>query len=212
MTIKAVIFDLGGVVLDSPLDALARYEARQGLPHNFLNRLIVEKGREGSWSKLERGKLGLEEFFNAFDSEAAQKGARISSVELMLEIAKTAQVRPVMLEAIQRLRARGLKVAALTNNWLSEGPYAERMDALREQFDVFIESSSVGLQKPDPRIYELTCQELGIQPEEAVFLDDIGRNLKPAREMGMATVRVSDPDTALAELEALLGIDLRGVG
>ncbi|MEW6443540.1 MAG: HAD family phosphatase [bacterium] len=209
MAIKAVIFDLGGVVLDSPLEVLARYEARIGLSPNFLNRLIAQRGLDGAWSRLERGKMGMEEFFDAFDAEVAAAGGRISSRDLIAEITLDTQPRPPMLEAIRRLRAAGFKVAALTNNWLTDGPYAERMDLLRAEFDVFVESSRTGLQKPDPRIYQVACRELEIRPEEGVFLDDIGRNLKPARQLGMTTIRVSDPQAALGELEGIVGIALQ---
>jgi len=119
-----------------------------------------------------------------------------------------------MLEAIRRIRARGLPVAALTNNWVTEapGPASPREAATRSRlaahFDVFVESAVVGLRKPDPRIYALVCEKLGLAPPRVAFLDDIGRNLKPARELGMATIKVDDPDQALRELGALLGLDL----
>lgn len=209
MTIKAVIFDLGGVVFDSPLEVLAAYEARKGLPPNFLNRVIVESGRRGAWSRLERGVFGLQEFSGAFDAEVAAAGGNISSVELMAEIAKSFRVRPVMMEAIRRIRSAGLKVAALTNNWLLEDHDAGLAELMKAEFDVFVESSAVGLQKPDPRIYELVCESLAVRPDEAVFLDDIGRNLKPARQLGMVTIKVAEADQALSQLEAVLSMPLR---
>ena len=129
----------------------------------------------------------------------------------MAHMAKSSGVRPLMLEAVRRIRARGLAVAALTNNWRSEGEGpGSGGKGLGEHFDLIVESSVVGYSKPDPRIYELACEELGIEPGEAVFLDDIGRNLKTARLLGMATIKVADPEKALAELEELLGFSLRG--
>jgi epoxide hydrolase-like predicted phosphatase len=113
--------------------------------------------------------------------------------------------RPAMLEAIRRIRGRGLAVAALTNNWVGE---QDRTAEIRDHFDAFVESSVVGLRKPDPRIYHLACETLSIEPAEAVFLDDIGRNLKIARELGMTTVKVDQPDEALRELSELLGFSL----
>jgi len=119
-----------------------------------------------------------------------------------------------MVAAIRSLRARGLRTAALTNNWTDadgqthvSGPTetARRLDAL---FDTIVESALEGLRKPDPRIYELTCARLGVTPDAAVFLDDLGANLKPAREMGMTTIKVDDPHDALRALSALVGFAL----
>ena len=114
-----------------------------------------------------------------------------------------------MLEAIRRLRARRFRVGALTNNWRRAGPDDDVIPhRLRDHFDVFIESRAVGLRKPDPRIYLLACRELGVPPERTAFLDDIGANLKSARALGMATIKVDDPRQALEELGRLLNIDL----
>jgi epoxide hydrolase-like predicted phosphatase len=113
-----------------------------------------------------------------------------------------------MVSAIRRIRAGGLRAGALTNNWDSDDQ-KQKMDLLRAEFDVFIESVRVGLRKPDPRIYELCCKRLEVAPNEAVFLDDIGVNLKSARALGLTTIKVDDPDIALAELEGALGIALR---
>jgi putative hydrolase of the HAD superfamily len=82
------------------------------------------------------------------------------------------------------------------------------MSQLRTEFDVFIESTRVGLRKPDRRIYELTCRELGVEPERVAYLDDIGLNLKPARALGMTTIKVDDIDVALRELSDVVGFSL----
>ena len=113
-----------------------------------------------------------------------------------------------MIRAIGRIRSEGYKTAALTNNWVYDSGPPERMGATAEAFDVMIESCRVGLRKPDPEIYREACRELGIAPEEAVFLDDIGRNLKPARKMGMTTIKVDSPEQAINDLEAVLGVRL----
>jgi putative hydrolase of the HAD superfamily len=117
-------------------------------------------------------------------------------------------IRPAMVEAVRRCHER-LKTAFLTNNFgvaeRGDGPW----NGLSEHVDVIVESSRVGLRKPDPAIYRLVCDELGVEPPEAVFLDDLGVNLKPARALGMTTIKVVDPDTALAELEAVVGFALR---
>src|SRR5262249_39446588 len=117
--------------------------------------------------------------------------------------------RPEMTRAIERIRARGLRTAALTNNWADE-QRASSPNGMHEValFDVVVESAVEGLRKPDPRIYELVWERRDVLASEAVFLDDLGVNLKPAREMGMATIKVVDVDNALAELGALLGLDL----
>ena len=206
MPIKAVIFDLGGVILDSPMEIFAAFEKQHGLPENFLNRLIVESGQEGAWARLERGELALTEFFDAFDQEIRQAGADISSRKLMAAVNDFANVRPEMLKAVRRLRKSGYLVAALTNNWLLDnGGTSTGLDLLKAEFDVFIESSRAGVAKPDPAIYEMALRELGVRAEDAAFLDDIGRNLKPAKQMGMTTIKVTNAEDAIAELDRVLG-------
>ena len=206
MAIAAVIFDLGGVVLGSPLHAIARFEREQGIPDGFVNRVVVESGPGGAWSRLERGELDLERFYPAFEADCARAGRSVPARPMMERIAAVAGPRPAMLTAVARIRARGLETAALTNNWSGEG---DGTRALRDHFDVFVESCALGMRKPDPRIYVHTLEALGVEAREAAFLDDIGRNLKPARALGMATIKVEDPDQALGELEALVGFALR---
>jgi putative hydrolase of the HAD superfamily len=203
--IAGVLFDLGGVVVDSPLHALARYERDHGLPHNAINRAIVAAGEQGAWSRLERGEMGLDEFFVPFEGDCRAHGVALSGSRMMEYIAEARRPRPQMLEAIRRIRERGLRVGALTNNWKTDatGPHP-----LRPHFHVVVESAVVGLRKPDPRIYELACRELGVAPPVTAFLDDIGRNLKSARALGMTTIKVEDPDVALRELGAALGLEL----
>ncbi len=206
---RAVIFDLGGVVLDSPLHAIARYERDAGLPPGFVNRVVVDTGPTGAWSRLERGELRVEEWIPEFERDCAAAGQRMSAAAMMDEIRKETEPRPRMLAAIRAIRARGLRVGALTNNWVAEEPRANRVGfELRELFDAFIESAVVGLRKPDPRIYALVCGELGIAPAESIFLDDIGSNLKAARALGMHTIKVVTPEQALDELESALGFAL----
>jgi len=208
VNLHAVIFDLGGVVLGSPLHAIAAYEREIGIPDGFVNRVVMETAPAGAWSRLERGELAMEAFFGAFESDCAAAGETIDARTMFGLMAEASQPRPQMLEAIRRIRGEGLKAAALTNNWATD----ENLDgtrALKPHFDVFVESSVVGLRKPDPRIYHHACNELGIAPPEAVFLDDIGHNLKSARGLGMTTIKVVEPDQALGELESVLGLALR---
>jgi putative hydrolase of the HAD superfamily len=202
---RAVLFDIGGVVVGSPLAAIARYEAERGIPAGFVNRVVVETGAAGAWSRLERGELVLEAFYPAFEQDCAAAGHAIDARTMMALVAEVTVPRPVMLEAIRRIRARGLLAAAVTNNWITED---EGTGVLRSHFDAFVESAVAGVRKPDRRIYELACAALRIAPPEAVMLDDIGANLKTARALGMATIRVADPDAALRELEGLLGFPL----
>jgi putative hydrolase of the HAD superfamily len=200
-----VIFDLGGVILDSPLHAIARFERERGIEPGFVNRVVVSAGQGGAWARLERGELSMEDFFGAFEGDCAAAGRQLSARALMECIGEAAEPRPRMLEAVRRIRCGGLRAAALTNNWVGEEMAA---DVLKPLFDAFVESSVVGLRKPDPRIYRHTCDAIGVEPSEAIFLDDIGQNLKAARALGMTTIKVDDPDDALRELEALLGLPL----
>jgi epoxide hydrolase-like predicted phosphatase len=206
MRIRAVIFDLGGVVIGSPLHAIAAYERELGLATNAVNHAVVRSGPTGAWSRLERGELGLEEFYPLFEADCRAHDVAIDAREMMRRVAEIAVPRPAMLEAIRKLRAGGLRVAALTNNWITED---QGTGALRAFFDVFVESIAVGLRKPDPRIYQLVCRDLDVEPAEAVFLDDIGSNLKTARALGMTTIKVDEPGAALAELERVVGLSLR---
>ena len=203
---QAVVFDLGGVVLDSPLHAIARYERDNGIEHNAINHSIVAAGESGAWSRLERGELEVAAFFTPFEADCRAAGLAVDGRRMMEYIASGGGPRPQMLEAIRRIRDQGLSVAALTNNWPSEN--RDEANPLRQLFHVFIESSVVGLRKPDPRIYELVCRELGVEPAATAFLDDIGRNLKTARALGMKTIKVEEPEPALRELESLLGFAL----
>jgi putative hydrolase of the HAD superfamily len=208
MTIRAVIFDLGGVVLGSPPHAFRAYEAERGIEINFLNRMVMRNGRAGAWARLERGELDMASFMPAFDAEALADGVTISTLELMERVALASMPRESMVNAVRKIREHGYRTAALTNNWKAEDQ-DHKMSLLRSEFDVFVESAIEGVRKPDPRIYAIACERLGVQPSEAIFLDDLGPNLKPARAMGMHTIKVDEPEPAIAELERLLGKALR---
>ncbi len=205
---RACIFDLGGVVLGSPLPAIRGYEADLGLPEGSLAQVVRLRGEAGAWASHERGELSFPEFCRAFAAEGRELGIEFSPVELMRRIADAVRPRPQMVAAVGAVRAAGLTTAALTNNWAEPAPAAERFEGLRGLFDVFAESCVLGMRKPDPRVYEHVLDLLGVPAGAAVFLDDMGRNLKPARELGMTTIKVGDPAVALAELGALLGLDL----
>jgi putative hydrolase of the HAD superfamily len=214
--VRAVIFDFGGVILTSPFDAFSRYEADNGLPVGFLRRLNATDPDTNAWARLERNEVDLAGFAELFEAEAAAAGQRVDGRAVLALLA--GQLRPQMVEALRRCHDR-LKTALLTNNFVphadpsaesdgGRGPAGPMADVLHH-FDVIVESSRVALRKPDPAIYRLVCDELGVEPAEAVFLDDLGVNLKPARALGMATIKVVDPDDAIAELEAVVGFPLR---
>ena len=209
MEIRAVIFDIGGVIQESPLEFIKDFEARNGLPEGFFAGLVGNYAArpDGAWQRLERGELLLDEFCRIFDSEIASLGYSVSTAAMMLEMADYVVARPKMLEAVRRIRAYGIKAAGLTNNWLMEEKDEEHA-ALKSHFDAYIESSRTGLRKPEPRIYELTCEALDVLPGETAFLDDIGANLKTAARLGMLTIKVVDPDVALRELGQAIGIEL----
>jgi putative hydrolase of the HAD superfamily len=203
--IRAALFDVGGVIIASPFDAFARYEEERGLADGFIRRLNLTNPHDNAWARLERNDVSFDEFCLLFEDEARAAGGALEARELMARLA--GDVRPQMVEAVRRCHER-LKTGMLTNNWMHDGEGGP-FDVLRPHFDVVIESSKVGVRKPEPAFYELACEQLGIEPHEAVFLDDIGANLKPARAMGMTTINVTDPDVALADLEDVVGFPLR---
>ncbi len=204
---QAVLFDFGGVITTSPFEGFARYEREAGLPAGLIRRLNSTNPDRNAWARLERSEVDRARFAELFEAEAAALGHRVSAAAV-LECLKT-ELRPEMVGAIRGLRAR-YKTAILTNNLLPDGrvdadtsPTGD-MHAVLDEVDVVVESSRVGVRKPEPRFYEIACELLDVAPERCVFLDDLGVNLKPARAMGMATIKVLDADQALAELEALL--------
>lgn len=200
---EAVVFDLGGVVLDSPLEVIAAYEAETGLTAGIVNRTVAASGPDGSWARHERGELDRRAFLDAFAAELRAAGAEVDTAELMRRIDGWIRVRPRMLEAVRRLRAAGYAVAAVTNNW---EPFAG--GTLPSEFDVFLESVVEGVRKPDPEIFRRCVRALGIDPGRILVLDDLGPNLKPARAMGMETVKVESEAHALAVLSRRCGIDV----
>lgn len=204
--VKAVLWDFGGVITTSPFDAFSRYETDNGLEPGLIRRLNATNPDSNAWARFERSEVSAAEFAALFEAEAAAAGAAIDAVAVMAML--RGELRPAMVEAVRRCHER-LRTGLLTNNFVAPDDVgAPLYEAVLDHFDVVVESSKVGHRKPDPRFYEMACDELGIQPEEAVFLDDLGVNLKPARAMGMQTIKVVDPQQALAELEAVVGFQL----
>lgn len=208
MRYEAVVFDLGGVVFPSPLDVFRAYERGHGLPYRFLSEVVLADPEHGAWSRLERGEVNFDVFCDAFDAECAAHGGIVSAHELMDAVRVGLDARPEMVTAIGAIRRHGLKTAALTNNWADDPARTDRASPTGDWFDVMVESAVEGVRKPDPRIYALVCERLAVTPPATVFLDDLGANLKPARELGMTTIKVAETDAALAELEDVLGFEL----
>ena len=205
MTPTAALFDFGGVILTSPFEAFNHYEAANGLPHGFLRGVNTRNPDDNAWAQLERNEVDLAGFATLFEAESAAAGHRVSGHDVLALL--QGELRPEMVEAVRRCAAQ-LKTGLLTNNFTSAAGATHPFAEVLSLFDVIIESSVVGVRKPDPRFYELACEQLGIVPTDAVFLDDLGINLKPARALGMQTIKVGDPAVALAELEQILGFPL----
>jgi putative hydrolase of the HAD superfamily len=211
----AVLWDFGGVILTSPFEAFRRYEREAGLPEDFIRGLNARNADANAWAKMERSEVSLDEFVALFESEALAHGHKLDGWRVLQAL--SGDIRPQMVEALRRCKA-AFRVACITNNMKhGEGPgmarSADKAVAVAEIMTLFehvIESSKLGWRKPDPRIYQYACELLGVAPERCIYLDDLGINLKPARAMGMRTIKVGDPEIAIAELEAMVGIPLRG--
>jgi putative hydrolase of the HAD superfamily len=208
--ISAVLWDFGGVILTSPFEAFARYERDLGLPPDFIRRVNATNPHGNAWARLERGELDRAGFAEAFEAEARSLGGSLSGDRVLDLLA--GDVRPEMVTALERCRDAGLRTACLTNNIVGgdngSSERAEQVAGIMGLFDIVVESSVVGVRKPEPEFYEIACRLLDVTPEQCVFLDDLGINLKPARAMGMATIKVDRPGPALAELEQILGLAL----
>ncbi len=206
MSIRAVLFDFGGVISSSPFEAFAHLEAERGLPADFIRTVNATNPDTNAWARLERGEVDLETFGTQWSEEARSLGHELDG-RLVLE-KLGGEIRPRMVEAIRACGTK-YKTACLTNNFTrAEAVLSDEVAAVYALFDAVLESRVLGVRKPDPRFYELACEELGVAPDECVFLDDLGVNLKPARALGMHTIKVTDPDVALAELQELVGIPL----
>jgi putative hydrolase of the HAD superfamily len=211
----AVVFDLGGVITDSPMTAFAAYEAEAGLPEGLIVRLNSTDPDTNAWARFERNELDAAGFTDAFEAEALAAGHRLDARRVLAALA--GEVRPQMVEAVRRLRAAGLPLALLSNN-VAPMERTGRLGELLELFDAVVESSVEGVRKPEPEIYHRALARLSaaagrdLAPSDCAYLDDLGINLKPARAMGMHTIKVTDPDVALDELSTLVGLDLRDGG
>ena len=207
--LTAVLWDFGGVILSSPFEAFNRYEQEHHLPPDFIRGVNATNPHDNAWARLERSDITPAEFDAEFAAESEALGHRVPGADVLALL--SGQVRPEMVRALDRVIESGYRTACLTNNVSGEHASAERAEtigAIMARFDHVVESSKVGCRKPEPRFYEIACELLGVQPHECVFLDDLGINLKPAAAMGMRTIKVLAADQAIAELSAILQLDL----
>jgi len=205
-TVRAVLWDFGGVLTTSPFDAFAAYEEASGLPAGVIRQLNATNPDSNAWARFERGELDVDSFVTVFEAEAAAVGHRVDALQVLASL--RGELRPAMVEALRRCHDR-LLTGLLTNNFEPASGNAAGYSAVFDLFHAVVQSSEVGHRKPDPGFYKLACEKLAIEPDEAVFLDDLGVNLKPARAMGMRTIKVVDPDAAIDELESVVGFPLR---
>lgn len=212
--IKAVLWDFGGVLTSSPFEAFNRFEAEHGIPIDFIRGINATNPTTNAWAQFESSRISVEAFDAAFRDESSAAGHPVGGRQVIELL--SGELRPRMVNALRACKER-FKVACLTNNVKSgEGPgmarsaeRAARIEAVMELFDVVIESSKEGIRKPDTQFYLLACEKLAIEPGDAVFLDDLGINLKPARALGMTTIKVETEEQTLRELQTVLGIELQ---
>jgi putative hydrolase of the HAD superfamily len=211
LMIEAVIWDFGGVLTSSPFEAFARFERERGLPADIIRRTNASNHSENAWAKFERAEVDLETFDQLFAAESLALGAEVRGRDVLPLL--SGDLRPEMVEAL-RIVATRAKTGCITNSLPANAIgsasgrtlYVAEVMAL---FDHVIESAKIGLRKPDPRIYRMMVEALGVDPRACVYLDDLGVNLKPARDMGMTTIKVVNAPQAIAELEAATGLSLR---
>ena len=212
---KAVLWDFGGVITTSPFEAFNRFETKHNLPGDFIRSINATSPETNAWAQLESSEIGIEEFDEKFAQEASAKGHEVRGKQVLDLL--SGDIRPEMVNALKIIKSK-MKIGCITNNikGSGQGPgmadsdeRANRISDVMSLFDSVIESSKAGIRKPNPRIYQIACETLNVSPEEAIFLDDLGINLKPARALGMTTIKVITAADALSELESHLGLKLR---
>ena len=211
---EAVIFDFGGVITASPFEAFNRLEAERGLPQDFVRRINATNPDSNAWALFERAEIDATVFDRLFAAEAAAAGHALDGASVLAVL--SGSIRPAMVTALDRLKAEGYRLACITNNVpAGHGAGMARSDDKRDayeqvfaRFEHVIESSKAGVRKPDPRIYLMMCEHLGLEPPACVYLDDLGINCKPAATLGMAAIKVTSGEQALADLGELLGLAL----
>lgn len=203
--LQAVIWDFGGVFTSSPFEAFTRYEDQNGLPKDFVRSVNAVNIQENAWAKLERSEVTADEFDSLFRNESRALGHEVPGKDILCLL--SGDVRPSVVEALKICKQQ-VKVGCITNNapvgkgagMSSDAKKAAQVSEIMEEFDHVIESSKLGIRKPDPRIYALMCEALDVDPARCVYLDDLGINLKPARAMGMHTIKVLNEAQLLQDL------------
>ena len=206
--VRAVIWDFGGVISSSPFEAFARFERQRGLPADFLRTVNATNPHDNAWARLERSEYDVAAFDDAFARESRALGHEVRGADVLPLLA--GEIRPEMVEALRRIGER-LKTGCITNNFtaMDLSPMGSLYKAeIMAMFHHVIESARAGVRKPDPRIYTMMTDALGVDAAHCVYLDDLGINLKPARDLGMRTIKVGEPAPALAQLEAYVGFPL----
>ena len=208
--LQAVIWDFGGVLTSSPFEAFSRYEAKQGLPKDFIRGVNAVNGDTNAWARLERSELDADGFDAAFREESKARGHEVPGKDVLGLL--SGDLRPAVVEALKTCKTH-VKVGCITNNapvgkgagMSSDAGKAAAVAEVLKEFHHVIESSKLGIRKPDPRIYALMCEALDVDPKHCVYLDDLGINLKPARAMGMHTIKVVSEAQLLEDLRAATG-------
>ena len=203
MKYKAIIWDFGGVITSSPFEAFNQFEEANGLPKDIIRTINSENPDTNAWAKFESNSITIDVFNDLFLKEAKAKGFDIKGRDI-IKLLK-GSIRKNMVSFLRELKS-DFKLGCITNNVKSsseENNDNETKEAM-SLFDHVIESSIVGIRKPNPEIYMMSCDALKVSPDQCIYLDDLGINLKPARELGMTTIKVIQPEHAIQEVRNLL--------
>ena len=203
MKYKAIIWDFGGVITSSPFEAFNKFEEANGLPKDIIRTINSENSDMNAWAQFESNSITIDQFNDLFLKEAKAKGFDIKGRDI-IKLLK-GSIRENMVSFLRELKS-DFKLGCITNNVKSSSE--ENTDNETEEamsiFDHIIESSIVGIRKPNPEIYMMSCDALNVSPDQCIYLDDLGINLKPARELGMTTIKVIQPEDAIQEVRNLL--------
>ncbi len=208
---EAVLWDFGGVFTTSPFESFNRYEAANGLPQDFIRTINATNPESNAWAQFESSQVSLDEFDELFRAESAAAGHPVDGKDVVALL--SGELRPRMVEVLKICKEQ-FKVGCITNNvkagmgpsMTQDKDRAAQIGAVMEMFAVVVESSIEGVRKPDPRIYKIACERLDVAPANCAYLDDLGINLKPARALGMSTIKVLNEDQAIADLSTLTGL------